>query len=69
MPYVDNNHIEHESFEAACIYYGADTPASLAAEDAYFAAEEAIQWQDEMEAWGGQPPRRVFISDWDDVPF
>ena len=42
MTYVDANHIEHESYEAACIYYGADTPAQLAAE----AAGEYEEWLD-----------------------
>jgi hypothetical protein len=32
MYYRDANGIEHESYTAACIYYGADTPESLAAE-------------------------------------
>lgn len=32
MHYCDANGIEHESYSAACVYYGADTPESLAAE-------------------------------------
>jgi len=39
--YQDANGIQHESYEAACIYYGADTPAQIAAEEAYYAEEEA----------------------------
>lgn len=30
--YVDASGIEHESFEAACVYYGCDTPSQLAYE-------------------------------------
>ena len=40
--YEDANHIQHESYEAACIYYGADTPSQLAAE----AAAEYEEWLD-----------------------
>lgn len=32
MYYRDANGIEHESYTAVCVYYGADTPESLAAE-------------------------------------
>lgn len=38
--YRDANGIEHESYTAACVYYGADTPEQLALEAAYDAAEE-----------------------------
>ena len=39
--YVDANGIGHESYDAACEYYGADTPAQLEAESRYWAEEEA----------------------------
>lgn len=39
MPYTDNSGIEHESYEAACHYYGADTPAQIAADEAAEANE------------------------------
>ena len=41
ISYRDANGIEHESYEAACHYYGADTPAMLDAEAAYWAEIEA----------------------------
>lgn len=40
--YEDANGIQHESYDAACHYYGADTPAQLAAE----AAAEYEEWLD-----------------------
>jgi hypothetical protein len=40
--YEDANGIQHESYEAACRYYGADTPAQIAAE----AAAEYEEWLD-----------------------
>lgn len=39
--YTDCNGNQFESFDEACRYYGVDTPAQVAAEDAYWAAEEA----------------------------
>jgi hypothetical protein len=39
--YRDVNGNEFESYEDACHYYGADTPAQVAAEEAYWAEEEA----------------------------
>lgn len=39
--YTDSNGNQFESFDDACRYYGADTPAQVAAEDAYWAEEEA----------------------------
>lgn len=38
--YVDANGIEHESFSAACQYYGCDTPETLA----YEAKQEFAEW-------------------------
>lgn len=40
MYYQDATGLQHESYEAACEYYGADTPADLEAEDAYYRAQE-----------------------------
>ena len=39
--YRDNSGNEFHSYAEACEYYGVDTPAQVAAEDAYWAAEEA----------------------------
>jgi hypothetical protein len=39
--YRDNSGNEFHSFEEACIYYGVDTPAQAAAEEAYWAEVEA----------------------------
>ena len=33
--YTDNNGTQHENYEAACLYYGVDTPAQLEAEARY----------------------------------
>ena len=46
MFYVDNSGNQFESYEAACIYYGADTPAQLAAEAAADYAAELEEWLD-----------------------
>jgi hypothetical protein len=51
--YVDNSGIEHESYEAACHYYGCDTPAQAEEEARYMQQEAWIEQQDEMEARGG----------------
>lgn len=53
MGYIDNSGIEHESYEAACYYYGADTPAQVAAEEAYWAKEE--QLAEDWAALMGEP--------------
>jgi len=39
--YQDANGVIHESYEAACVYYGVDTPAQCALEDEYWAQVEA----------------------------
>ncbi len=67
--YRDNSGIEHESYDAACRYYGADTPEQCEAEERYFAAEESIATQDAMEARGG--PIYRFWGQYlnDDIPF
>lgn len=41
MAYRDVNGNEFESYGAACYYYGVDTPAQVAAEEAYWAEVEA----------------------------
>ena len=46
--YQDSSGIQHESYDAACAYYGVDSPAQLAAEDAAMKAE----YRAEMEAKG-----------------
>jgi hypothetical protein len=38
--YQDANGVQHESYEAACVYYGADTPDQVAAEEAYWSSQE-----------------------------
>lgn len=38
--YVDSNGIEHESFSAACQYYGCDTPEM----DAWLDVQEFEEW-------------------------
>lgn len=43
MFYQDATGLQHESYEAACHYYGADSPAQLAAEEAIY-AEEWADW-------------------------
>ena len=46
--YVDNSGIEHEDYNAACDYYGADRPEYLAWE----ARQEALEYRADMEAKG-----------------
>lgn len=53
--YVDANGNEFESYEAACYYYGADTPAQIAAEEEWMAAEYAEELMDRMYAGEVQP--------------
>lgn len=49
--YRDNSGIEHESYEAACHYYGVDTPDQIEAEEAMWAEIEAREAQDEVYAY------------------
>lgn len=51
---------DFNTYTEACIYYGVDTPAQLAAEQAYYEEEYAIAEQDEMEARGGPEFRRSY---------
>ena len=67
--YVDNAGNEFESYEAACVYYGADTPASLEAEEAYWAE----QWLDHCSEHDYFPDDRDFAEIYpttrDAIPF
>jgi hypothetical protein len=61
---------QFNTYEEACIYYGADTPAQCEAEARYEAEIEAIEAQDDLEARGGAyalPP--LFVTYSDDIPF
>lgn len=49
--YRDNSGIEHESYDAACHYYGVDTPDQIAAEEAMWAALEAKEAEAEVYAY------------------
>jgi hypothetical protein len=40
--YQDANGNQFHSYEEACHYYGVDTPAQLAAEEAYWDAQEEV---------------------------
>lgn len=55
------------TYEEACEVAGIETPAQMEAEARYWAAEEAIETQDAMEARGG--PIRVSEPAIDDLPF
>lgn len=55
------------TYEDACNFFGADTPASLAAESAYYEAEEWNEHMDRMEA-GLVMPGAYFSADLD-TPF
>jgi hypothetical protein len=44
---------QFESYEAACAYYGADTPAQIEAEYAYYDQLAQNESLDAMEARGG----------------
>lgn len=50
--YRDNNGIEHESYEAACHYYGADSPADLRGEAEFFEHLEKEAWEEHCLAHG-----------------
>lgn len=51
--YTDVNGNQFESFDDACRYYGVDTPAQVAAEEAYWAKEE--QLAEDWAALMGEP--------------
>jgi hypothetical protein len=66
--YTDNTGLQHESYEAACIYYGADTPASLEGEAEFHSNlfnEEMQAFCDDIEARG--PTFQAFPSYPDEV--
>jgi hypothetical protein len=67
MPYLDNTGLDHESYEAACVYYGADTIAQCEAEMRELANNEAIEYQDRLEASG--PIVGYFRDVYPDLPF
>jgi hypothetical protein len=68
MAYIDNTGLEHESYEDACHYYGADTPAMLADEHKADEEEWLIEVQDRIEVGGPQfGAFRGFTTD--DIPF
>lgn len=68
--YIDNSGIQHESYSAACHYYGADTPEQIEAEYAYYAQIENIEHQDAMEAIGGPIYRfGAYYGIDDEIPF
>ena len=58
---------DFNTYEEACIFYGADTPASLAGEDAYFDALYLNEAMDDMEARGGPVVTDPTFED--DIPF
>jgi hypothetical protein len=74
---------DFNTFEEACHYYGCDTPAQIADEQAYYEMLENIEAQDEIEARGGPvvghwrsnyEDRRLAAAYsapgyWDDCPF
>lgn len=51
---------DFNTYEEACLYYGADTPAQIAAEEAYYFQLDCIAAQDDMEARGGPEFRRSY---------
>jgi hypothetical protein len=59
------------TWDEACEVAGIETPAQLAAEEAYWAAKEAIEIQDAMEARGGPLPRSIYemLPFCNDIPF
>ena len=74
MYYIDATGLEHESYEAACHYYGADTPAQVAAEEAYHAELEAEEREaaldrcNEFDLFIGWPCEAGYIVN-DEIPF
>lgn len=57
--YQDVNGNQFHSHEEACEYYGADTPASIAAEDAWWTAQEEA-WMAAQVSW---PPMLDPLAD------
>ncbi len=72
--YRDNSGNEFHSYEEACHYYGVDTPAQVAAEEAYW-AEEARLVEDWAALMGEPSPWVEYVAPaWDpdlveDCPF
>ena len=63
---------DFNTYEEACAYYGADTPAMLAAEAAADEAEWWIARQDEVEIRGGATTanfRPMSYVETDEIPF
>ncbi len=54
---------QFNTYQDACDFYGCDGPREFAAEARHYAAIEAIEMQDAMEARGGPLP--LFIWDWE----
>lgn len=68
--YQDNSGIQHESYEAACIYYGLDTPAQCLSELKYWAEVEAEEWLDHCAAYDLFAEREYAPMPLDDsIPF
>jgi hypothetical protein len=66
MYYTDANGIEHESYEAACHYYGADTAEQIEIEERLQAEEEREDWLDHCAAhdlWVEPAPYEPWASD------
>ena len=63
---------DFNTFEEACIYYGVDTPAQIAAEIEWDNQQGWIMDQDELEANGPRVKRSVYPLPYDpdsDCPF
>lgn len=59
------------TYDDACRYYGCDTPAQVAAEEAYYAQEAWVAEQDDLEAGGPRfdAYRSCYATSFDDLPF
>lgn len=67
MSYRDVNGIEHESYNDACHYYGADDAASLALEAEWLAEREREDYEDRKA--GRAPITDQGLLNFDDCPF
>jgi hypothetical protein len=52
---------DFNTYREACEYYGCDTPEQIEAENEYYAREEYIAWQDDLETRGPRIPE-VFVE-------